>query len=204
MMRLFTILSGYLLGSVPFALVIGNLFYDTDVREYGSGNLGGGNTARVLGRRAGLAVMALDLLKVTVLLLLIRLAGGSETDMSIGGLAAGIGHCFPVFAGFRGGKAVAALYGFLFGLVVTAGRSLAYFFLPLVVFLITLTLSRIIALASIISASTITLYVFLNPEISAVRIVLLFYLLMIVIRHRSNIGRMMRHEENTIRFPHLF
>lgn len=203
MIRILTIISGYLLGSVPFALVIGRLFYNTDVRKYGSGNLGGGNTARVLGRKAGLAVMALDLLKVTVLLLLIRLAGGSETDMAIGGLAAGIGHCFPVFAGFRGGKAVAALYGFLFGLVVTAGRSPVYFFLPLAVFLIILTLSRIIALASIISAAAVTLYVCLNPEITAVRIVLFLYFLMIVIRHRSNIGRMMRHEENTIRKPHF-
>ena len=204
MIHIFTILSGYLIGSIPFALVIGRLFYHTDVREYGSGNLGGGNTARVLGKKAGFAVMALDLLKVTFLLLIIRLTGGSETDIAIGGLAAGIGHCFPLFAGFRGGKAVAALYGFLFGLVIIAGRSPVYFFLPLFVFLVTLMLTRIIAIASIVSAAAVTLYVFARSEVPAIRAVIFTFFLLIVIRHRSNIRRIWRHEENTIRQVHFF
>ena len=64
---------GYLIGSIPFALVIGKVFYNTDVRQYGSGNLGGGNTGRVLGKKAGLSTMALDLLKVTLVVLIAKL-----------------------------------------------------------------------------------------------------------------------------------
>ena len=200
MILFISIILGYLIGSIPFALVIGKCFYHTDVREYGSGNLGGGNTARVLGRKAGLAVMALDLLKVSFLILLVKMLGGNDTEMACGGLAAGLGPCFPLFAGFRGGKAVAAMYGFLFGLFVVAGRSPLYFFLPLVIFLITLYFSGIIALASMVSAAAVTLYVFLQPEMTAVRVALLVFLLVIILRHRSNIGRMLRHEENRVSF----
>ena len=199
MILLLSVILGYLIGSVPFALVIGRLFYHTDVREYGSGNLGGGNTARVLGKRAGLSVMALDLLKVSFLILLVRLMGGSDTAMALGSFSAGIGHCFPVFAGFRGGKAVAAMYGFLFGLFAFAGRSPLYFFLPLVVFLITLVLTRIIALASMVTAAAVNLFVLMRLESAPVRLVLFLFFLMIVIRHRSNIGRMLRGEENKIK-----
>ena len=199
MILFLSVILGYLIGSIPFALVIGRVFYHTDVRNYGSGNLGGGNTARVLGKKAGLSVMTLDLLKVSFLILIVRLLGGDDTAMAAGSFAAGIGHCFPIFAGFRGGKAVAALYGFLFGLFAVAGRSPLYFFLPLAVFLVTLVLSRIIALSSILSAGAVNLYVMTKPESSAVRLVLFLFFLMIVIRHRSNIGRMLRGEENKIR-----
>ena len=89
---------GYLVGSVPFALVVGKVFYNTDVRQHGSGNLGGSNTGRVLGKKAGLATMAGDLLKVTFVMLIAKLLGGNDTVMALGALAAGIGHCFPIFA----------------------------------------------------------------------------------------------------------
>ena len=125
---------GYLVGSVPFALVVGKVFYNTDVRQHGSGNLGGSNTGRVLGKKAGLATMAGDLLKVTFVMLIAKLLGADDSVMALGALAAAIGHCFPVFAKFKGGKAVATMYGYLFGLFAVAGRSPLYFFLPLVVF----------------------------------------------------------------------
>ena len=86
-------LTGYLIGSIPFAYVIGKLFYRTDVREHGSGNLGGSNTGRVLGKKAGVTVMTLDLLKVT---LVVCLAGRLCTHpgaVALGGLSAGLGHC---------------------------------------------------------------------------------------------------------------
>ena len=118
--------------------------------------------------------------------------------MACAGLAAGIGHCYPLFAKFRGGKAVAALYGFLFGLIVFAGRSLLYFLLPLFVFLVVLYLSRIIALASIVSAAAVTVYVFCRPESLPVRIAVLLFTIIIVIRHRSNLDRIRHHEENRI------
>lgn len=198
MKLILVLILGYLIGSIPFALVIGKGFYKTDVRQFGSGNLGGGNTGRVLGKKAGLSTMALDLLKVTFVMLIAKLLGGNDTVMALGALAAGIGHCFPIFAGFKGGKAVAAMYGYLFGLFAVAGRSPLYFFLPLVVFLIVIVLGRMISLASIVSTIVITIYICIKPEPPVVKIVEIIFAVLIVVRHRSNIVRIMNHNENTI------
>ena len=198
MKLLLVIILGYLVGSIPFALVIGKVFYKTDVRQYGSGNLGGGNTGRVLGKKAGLATMALDLLKVSFVILFARLIGGNDTVTAAGALAAGIGHCFPLYASFKGGKAVAAMYGYLFGLFAFAGRSPTYFFLPLVVFLIVIILTRIISLSSIISAIIVTLYICTRSESMPIKIVQIIFALLIIVRHRSNIVRLINHSENKV------
>ena len=198
MILIVSVILGYLIGSVPFALVIGKLFYHTDVRKYGSGNLGGGNTGRVLGKKAGTAVMTLDLLKVSLVVLLIKCMKGDDMAAAAGGLCAGIGHCFPVFAGFRGGKAVAAMYGFLFGLFAFSGRSPFYFFLPLVVFLAVLAGTKIIALSSIISALAVTVYIWLQPESIFIKLAVGIYAGMIVIRHRANLKRIADHKENKV------
>lgn len=198
MRLIFIIILGYLIGSIPFALVIGKLFYKTDIREYGSGNLGGGNAGRVLGKRAGLSTMALDLLKVSFVILIAKLIGGDDTVIAMGALAAGIGHCYPVFAEFRGGKAVAAMYGFLFGLIAFAGRSPLYFILPLIVFLIVLVIGRMTSLASMVSTIVVTVYICLQTEVLPVKLVQIIFAVLIIVRHRSNIKRIMNHNENTI------
>ena len=196
---LLIILTGYLIGSIPFALVIGKVFYKTDIRNYGSGNLGGGNAGRVPGKKAGLGTMALDLLKVSfVVLFAVRLTGGNDTAIALGALAAGIGHCYPVFAGFRGGKAVAAMYGFLFGLVAFAGRSPLYFYLPLIVFLIVLVPGRMTSLSSMVSTVVVTLYICLRPEAPVIKLVQVIFAVLIIVRHRSNIQRILNHNENKI------
>ena len=196
---LLVIVTGYLIGSIPFALVIGKVFYKTDIRNYGSGNLGGGNAGRVLGIKAGLGTMALDLLKVSfVVLFAVRLTGGTDTAIALGALAAGIGHCYPVFAGFRGGKAVAAMYGFLFGLIAFAGRSPLYFFLPLIVFLIVLVPGRMTSLSSMVSTVVVTLYICLRPEAPVIKLVQVIFAVLIIVRHRSNIQRILNHNENKI------
>lgn len=189
---------GYLIGSIPFALVIGKVFYKTDVRNYGSGNLGGGNTGRVLGKRAGLSTMALDLLKVSLVVLLARIIDGSDLAVALGALAAGIGHCYPVYAGFRGGKAVASMYGFLFGLVAFAGRSPLYFILPLIVFMLVLIPGRMTSLASMVSTVAGTIYICLQPEAVCIKIVQIIYAVLILYRHRSNMQRILNHNENKI------
>ena len=131
-----SVIIGYLIGSVPFALVVGKVFFRTDVRDHGSHNLGGCNTGRVLGSKAGVAVMTLDLLKATLAIYLASHFEFYEITMIVAGLAAAIGHCFPLFAGFKGGKAVAALYGFLFGMGLFTECSMWTFFLPLIVFIV--------------------------------------------------------------------
>lgn len=189
---------GYLVGSVPFALVIGKVFYKTDVREHGSKNLGGGNTGRVLGKKAGLSVMTLDILKVSfVVFLAIRFSCGAY-GVALGGLSAAIGHCYPIFAKFKGGKAVATMYGFLFGLFVFAGYSPLVFFLPLLVFLAVLYFTKIISLSSMISAAAVTVYVYLTTDFGPVSIALVLFTLLIIVRHRKNIERICRHQENKI------
>lgn len=196
----FAVLIGYVLGSVPFALVVGKLFYKTDIRNYGSKNLGGGNTGRVLGKKAGVAVMTLDILKVTLAMFLASLIADSHVMLTAAGLAAAIGHCFPLFARFKGGKAVATMYGFLFGLIVVGGYSIFFFLIPLVSFLVILYIGKIIALASMGSAVVATVYVALSTGSVLFTIALAVFTLLIILRHIPNIKRIIKHEENKIKW----
>ena len=133
---LISVIIGDILGSIPFALVIGKIFYKTDIRNFGSKNLGGSNSGRVLGKKAGIAVMTLDVLKVIVAIGIASLIGNAENVMLFAGFAAAIGHCYPVFANFKGGKAVATLYGFLFGMAFFGTYNFTIFFVPFVTFLL--------------------------------------------------------------------
>ena len=189
---------GYLLGSIPFALVIGKVFYQTDIRNYGSKNLGGGNAGRVLGKKAGLAVMTLDILKVTLAVFIAYCLQGGEAAMVLAGLAAATGHCFPLFAHFKGGKAVATMYGFLFGMGLFGGYGLILFFVPLLIFLIVLYLGKIIALASIASAVAITGYLYFISGASLMFVAAGIFTVVIIVRHKKNLIRIKNHEENKI------
>ena len=191
---------GYLLGSVPFALVIGKVFFKTDVRLSGSRNLGGSNAGRVLGARAGLAVMTLDVLKVIAAIGLASLLPADEPAMIASGLCAALGHCFPLFAGFKGGKAVATTYGFYFGMMLFGGYSPLLFFLPLITFLVILYLTKIVALSSIGSTLAVTLYQWLSTGFSPMIVALLVFDVLIIWRHRANIVRIAKHQENKIKW----
>lgn len=193
-------LVGYLIGAVPFAFVIGKVFYHTDVRQHGSGNLGGTNTGRVLGPKAGLAVMTLDLLKVTLVVWLAVTFCAHPWAGAIGGVSAAVGHCYPVFARFRGGKAVATMYGFLFGLWVCAEYSPLTFFLPLVTFLVILFLFKIVALSSMLSAVSAVAWLWLTPAHLSVRVAILVFAGLVICRHRENIRRMLTGTERKIRW----
>ena len=100
MQILISSLMGYLIGSIPFALVIGKVFYNTDIREHGSGNLGGTNAGRTLGAKAGIAVSILDVLKATIAMIITSLF--CEEAVIYAGFFATFGHCFPIFANFKG------------------------------------------------------------------------------------------------------
>jgi len=111
-MELFWIIASYLIGSIPFTLIIGKLFKNTDIRDHGSGNLGGTNAIRVLGPKLGLPAGILDISKALTVVLLAKYGvidfGFSALYL---GVAASIGHCFPLFAQFKGGKAVSTTIG---------------------------------------------------------------------------------------------
>ena len=189
---------GYFLGSIPFALVIGKVFFKKDIRQYGSKNLGGGNAGRVLGKKAGLAVMTLDILKVTLAIFLCSFFANREITMIIAGLSAAAGHCFPIFANFKGGKAVATMYGFLFGMAIVGGYSLWIFLFPLLVFLAVLYLWKIISLASMVSAAANTIFLYFKVESKLMFAASLVFTIVIIVRHRKNIDRMLKNEENKI------
>ena len=195
---LLAVLVGYLLGSIPFALVIGKVFFKKDIRNFGSKNLGGGNAGRVLGKKAGIAVMTMDILKVAFAIAIASLMKYSEITTVVAGLLAGIGHCFPLFARFKGGKAVATMYGFLFGMALVTDYSILIFVLPLVVFLIILYIGKIISVASLGSAIFITIYMAIVDDSWWMFGALLVFTLLILVRHRKNWARLLRGEENQI------
>lgn len=192
------IATGYLIGSIPFALVVGKIFFNTDVRNYGSGNLGGSNAGRVLGKKAGLSVMALDLLKVTFVIFLASFLKNREIVMVAAGVAAAVGHCFPIFAKFKGGKAVATMYGFLFGMALIGGYSFWIFFVPLLTFLAVLYITKIVALSSVVSAIVNTLFIYFVIGSKILFLGSLVFTIVMIIRHRANFERMLKHEENKI------
>lgn len=192
------ILLGYLLGSLPFALIIGKLFYKTDVRNYGSGNLGGTNAGRVLGKKAGISVIAGDVLKVVVA---VGIVSYFDREASIwAGFAAAFGHCYPIFAGFRGGKAVATMFGFLLSTSIFTFQSAWYVIIPFLFFLVVLYLSKMVSLSSMMAALISSLYITYRQFDSSIEIIIASWLLTILViyRHRSNIKKIADGTENKI------
>ena len=192
------ILLGYLLGSLPFALIIGKLFYKTDVRNYGSGTLGGTNAGRVLGTKAGISVIACDVLKVVVA---VGIVSYFDREASIwAGFAAAFGHCYPIFAGFRGGKAVATMFGFLLSTSIFTFQSAWYVIIPFLFFLVVLYLSKMVSLSSMMAALISSLYITYRQFDSSIEIIIASWLLTILViyRHRSNIKKIADGTENKI------
>ncbi len=178
----------YLLGSIPSALWIGKLFYNTDIRQHGSGNLGGTNTFRVLGKKAGLTVTIIDILKGTfaVLLPLLPIFSESTIHPLLLGAFAVLGHMFPVFANFKGGKAVATSGG------VLLGYNWPFFIIVFVTFLIVLKISKMVSLSSMIVAIVGVIYsviYYLRTGDLYMMIMIGIFAIFIFYRHRANITR---------------
>lgn len=201
---LISLVLGYLLGSIPFALVIGKVFYKTDVRKYGSGNLGGTNAGRVLGKKVGALVIVLDALKVVLAVAIAQSLCG-EAVATWCGLLCVVGHCWPIFAHFKGGKGVASTYGFLLAISIFIFKSPVYFFLPLLMFFIILYLFKFVSLASITALITSSLYITGTSTVLSVNqcfILIASWLMTILVinRHSSNIAKIRQGTENTIKW----
>lgn len=195
------LLIAYLLGSVPTSVWIGKAFYNIDVREFGSGNAGATNTFRVLGRGAGIPVLIIDIMKgagaVALAWLGVFEPGENEfINLQLGlGVAALLGHIFPIFAGFRGGKGVATLVGIgMCILPLACGMSLA-------VFLLVLLTSRIVSLSSMIAGVSfpIVLNIVLRNENPILMVFSIVVAVLLLITHRKNIKRLLRNEESRVR-----
>ena len=198
MYEILLILLGYFYGSIPFALVIGKVFYNTDVRERGSGNLGGTNAGRVLGKKAGISVIVLDALKAVIIFYLssyLSLKFNLNPDIKyIAGLACIFGHCYPIFAEFRGGKAVSTSLGYFLCIEPL------YAVVAIVVFLLVLKISKYVSLSSI-STALIVLCItpFLAVSITA-KLCMLVAVILLVYRHKDNIKRIKNHTESKIQW----
>ena len=190
MLNISTLFLSYLIGSISFALVVGKLFYKTDVRDYGSGNLGATNIFRVLGKKAGLIVAIADLLKGTFACLLPHIFNSSVNPIFCGLLAI-LGHVFPVFAGFKGGKAVATATGVL--LFLTPLGTLTGF----IVFILTLLLSKYVSLSSMLAGLAIFIYSLIFED-NVIIALSLFISVLVIILHRQNIKRIIKGTENKL------
>lgn len=193
---LLPVLLAYLLGSIPSALWIGKLFYNTDVRTKGSGNLGATNTFRVLGKTAGLIVTILDILKGTAATL-IPLFIDTNIHPLILGLIAVVGHMYPVFAKFKGGKAVATSGGILLG------YQWPLFLVAVAVLLIALKITKMVSLSSMVLAVVAVIYAIiyaLNTGDYPFLAVILVLAAFIFYRHRTNIARIRSGTEPKIKW----
>ena len=212
------LLLSYIVGSIPVALVLGKTFHGIDVRDYGSHNLGATNAGRVLGRKYFFIVMVLDAIKcglgILVGYILFNLFKNYDIDkyytlgLALAGTSSMIGHCYPIFADFRGGKGVATAAGYL---ILTT--PLCAFF-SFIIFVTIVLKKKYISLGSItvsifsIIYTWVTYFIFkdsypfmwLNMDLNlSYCIITTFFALTVIFKHKDNIHRLLNHCENKIR-----
>ena len=197
------IVIAYLIGSIPTAVWVSKGFFGIDIREYGSGNAGATNTFRVLGSRWGTFVMIIDMLKgvaATSLYILLPyyMNGANEwdrTNFMVGlGLAAVLGHIFPIWANFRGGKGVATLFGMILAIQPLVA------ILCVGIFLLVLYLTRFVSLSSILAsiAFAVFILVIFNEKEPLYRAFAIAVALLVVLTHQKNITRLLRGGESKV------
>ena len=197
------IILAYLIGSIPSALLISRKFFGVDIRDYGSGNMGATNTFRVLGSRYGTIVMFFDILKGMLAVSLYNFVPyylhssnmWDRTNFMIGlGLAAVIGHIFPIFARFRGGKGVATLFGMVLAMQpVIAGSCVG-------VFLLVLYFTRYVSLSSILAGISLPVCVLWiwNDDVVLYRIFAVLVAVLVIFTHQKNIFRILNGDESRV------
>jgi len=195
-MLLLFLLFGYLIGSIPWGLIVGKIFFNKDIRHYGSGNLGGTNAGRVLGLYYGFLVILLDALKAFFVVYFVSLY---NKDFAIlAGMMCAIGHCYPLFADFKGGKAVASTFGYLLAIGIFVTNDHIMFITAILTFTITLLSTSIVSLSSIIAVSSATIASLFQPSLEA-GLCMLTLAILIIYRHRSNIKRIINNQESKIK-----
>ncbi|MBN2173536.1 MAG: glycerol-3-phosphate 1-O-acyltransferase PlsY [Bacteroidales bacterium] len=193
----------YLIGSIPTAVWIGRIFYHVDVRTKGSGNAGATNTIRVLGLKAGIPVLIIDVLKGWLAVYMAKFFWMSTTGFPdfidlkiIYAIAAVIGHVFPIYVGFKGGKGIATLLGIGIALYPIAA------FIALGIFIIVLLLTGYVSLSSISAAVTFpVVYIFIlgQSQYISLMVLALAVAIFVPLTHRKNIRRLLKGEENKFR-----
>ena len=191
-------LAAYALGSFPTAVLVGKAFYGVDVREHGSNNAGATNTFRVLGKKPGIAVLIIDIIKgATAANLALFVNGVDEHLISLKvffGVLAVTGHIYPIFAGFKGGKGIATLLGLVIAIdpMISLGC--------VGVFLVVLIVSNMVSAGSILATFAFNLFSYFQygTDERVLQFFGIFALILVLYTHRANIGRIMRGEEKKI------
>lgn len=201
MNELLIIILAYLIGSVPTSVWVSKYFFDIDIRDYGSGNAGATNTYRVLGSKWGTFVMIADMLKAVIavkLAFLLPEAYDNElylVNLQLGlGLAAVIGHIFPIWANFKGGKGVASLFGMVLGIQPNVALCCVG------VFILVLYLTRWVSLSSILASIAFPVFIlviFNEPE-HLYRVFAIVVALLVLFTHQKNIGRIIKGNESKV------
>ena len=201
MNELLLILLAYLIGSIPTSVWVSQHFFDIDIRDYGSGNAGATNTYRALGPKWGTVVMVADMLKgVLAVKLALLLPEYADSEVNLQnlqtglGLAAVIGHIFPIWADFRGGKGVATLFGLVLGISPFTAMGCVG------IFILVLYLTRFVSLSSILAsiAFPIFILVIFNVENPAYRVFAIAVAMMVLLTHQKNIGRLLNGNESKV------
>ncbi len=187
----FLTIAAYLIGAIPTGVILTRLVGGEDIRSAGSGNIGATNVYRVAGRKLGVITLVGDCLKGVIPLLIAQQGFNlAENGIALVALAAFIGHCYPIYLGFKGGKGVATALGIF---LVLSPLSVLYL---LVVFVLVLWKWRYISLASISAAATVPLLVFLLESSFALVIATLIIASLVIWKHRANIERLRSGTEN--------
>ncbi|HFU4489599.1 TPA: glycerol-3-phosphate 1-O-acyltransferase PlsY [Streptococcus suis] len=202
LVNLILLFIAYLLGSIPSGLWIGQTFFNINIREHGSGNTGTTNTFRILGPKAGTLVFLIDFFKGTLATLLPILLHAQGISPIVFGLVAVLGHTFPIFAQFKGGKAVATSAGMLMGFAP------AFCFYLILVFALCLYLTSMVSMSSVVAAGAAILGALLFPTIPFLltnydllfTVIIVFLGIFVIIRHKENIQRIVKKEENLVPF----
>ena len=187
------LLVGYLVGSIPFAFLLARRAGGIDLRFVGSGNVGASNVFRTTRMSVGLAAAALDVAKGSAVVLLAHSIAGDVTSGTVTGVAAVVGHVYPLWLWFRGGKGVATTCG-VFAVLAPLATALAC-----IVFGLTIWLSGYVSLASIIAAVALGPLAYLTGAPDPVLVGIVLTAVLVIYRHRSNLGRLHAGTERRVR-----
>jgi glycerol-3-phosphate acyltransferase PlsY len=192
--EIFFLVFSYLLGSIPFGYIIFYLTEKKDIREQGSGNIGAANVLRIKGRAAGIAALVLDMLKGMVPILYGSMHFDSPIIVMVGGAVAVLGHMFPVYLGFRGGKGIASFVGMFIAFHFPSVLAFA------AVFLMVLYLTRYVSAASL-SGAVVVFFITLFTRVAEISMIVLGLMILIFIKHRANLKRIADGTENRFAWP---
>ncbi|MBU7315901.1 glycerol-3-phosphate 1-O-acyltransferase PlsY [Paenibacillus oleatilyticus] len=193
MTNLLSLLIGYLLGSISFSYLAGKVLKGIDIREHGSGNAGATNTLRVLGKGPGIAVLLLDVLKgVAAVWVGTWLSGGDPLFEVLAGISVIVGHNWPVFFGFRGGK----------GIATTIGVMATLAFLPAliagIVAIVSIAITRYVSLGSLLFTALLPILIWFMVDSREIFALSLLLFVFAWVKHRSNIVKLLKGQENKL------